>query len=197
MRKLVCFSSPPVGGNTEHREVLTPAASAEFTPAPDADPVREPGRGRLHLFGGVLFDSLSSARRRRTSQDDADAVETIQRYARVLILEEGDSRPKTAIIAGVEAIKPHELDLLDEDPAADLVATSNIAASHVLHDEAEVCEAIRQLEFQEHVEKQDSLEFLLTNLVAKSKGASFNLFTAYFAPGHDVNGVGVYLNTWL
>ncbi|MCC6463782.1 MAG: hypothetical protein IT463_00425 [Planctomycetes bacterium] len=175
--------------------MLTTAASASFIPAPDADPAREPGRGTLQLFGGVLFDELSARRPQRRAT--GESLQILERFARVLILEEGSATPKEAIIAAAAPITVDDLEALEAIPAEDLVAESNLAASRVLHDEPEVSDGIRRLEFDHHMKTQDSIEFLFSNLVAKQSGAALNLFSAYFAPGGDIDGVGVYLNSWL
>lgn len=174
-------------------DVLTPAASAQLEPSPDADPIRDRGVGTLHMFGGVLFDALGPKKATPTSA--RESIEILEKYARVLILEEGATKPKEAIISMATPVTPEELDAIVEIPAEDLIAESNLAASHVMHDEEVVCDDIRRMEFVKHISEQDALEFLLTNLVAKGSSASFNLFGA--PGGNAVDGVGVYLNTWL
>ena len=174
--------------------MLPPAASASLSPAPGADPVREPGRGTLRLFGGVLVDALRPRHRRVKG---LAAAQVLQCYARVLILEEGETEPREAILAPLAPLTADEIHELDAETPVDLVAQSNLAASVVLHDEAEVAQEIRLREFEAHIRGQDALEFLFANLAARGAGATFNLFAACFAPGGEIDGLGVYLNTWL
>ncbi|MCK6440607.1 MAG: hypothetical protein L6Q71_10475 [Planctomycetes bacterium] len=172
---------------------------------------RVPGRGEVITYSGVSFGkprqngvtSYTSSPRAKSAPINGLEVFTDEKhpgqiYARVLIIEEGKAVPREALITPLVAVSKQDRNELDNDYKLDrLVESANVEISRFFDGFGPIDSEVKLKEFKEFVNKQDSLRFLFSNLMHRNRGMGLNLFSAYFAPGGAMSGVGVFVNTWL
>ncbi len=199
-------------------QALEDEGSLKRIPTIDELPIPTPDfkRGEVVIYSGVSFGQSSSQRRAyqvgptRTSNNDASPgpVESLelftneqkpgQIFARAMILEEGTASAREVLITPMLGVSKQDQQHLDKEQSFnELVEHANVELTRFFNGAGPIDSEVKLKEFKEFVKKQDSLNFLFSNLLFRNQGLSFNLFAAYFAPGGAVSGVGVFVNTWL
>lgn len=208
----------PANEHTQGRG-LKDESSLTRIPTVDEVPVPAPARdrGEVVVYSGVSFGSRAQARRgysRSTTSAPAESagprgpIESLQLFtdeqrpgqifARVLIIEEGQAVPREALITPMIAVSKQDREELDaEYSLRDLVEQANVELSRYFEGFGPIDSEVKLREFNKFIKKQSSLGFLFSNLTHRNRGMGFDLFSAYFAPGGALSGVGVFVNTWL
>lgn len=197
-----------------------------LTRIPTLDEVPVPAttnrRGEVVIYSGVSFGAQRQGRRAYTSSapaSDRAATRTApsqpqgsisgiemfaderapgQIFARVMIIEPGSVEPKEALITPLLSVNPQDRANLDREYGLNrLVERANVEVTKFFNGKGPIDSDLRLREFREYVKKQESLAFLFSNVMNKNKNATFDMFSAYFAPGGAMQGVGVFVNTWL
>jgi|GEM_PF-5098827 len=177
-------------------------------PSPSANP----RRGEVVVYSGVSFgasrnayQSHSQASQTRSPTGPIERMELFtdeakpgQVYARVMIIDEGSATPREALITPMIGVSKQDKSQLDTTYSLhDLVERANVELQRFFRDNGAIDSDVKRKEFGEFIEEQESMSFLLSNLVNRNKEKGFDLFSAYFSPGGVKSGVGVFLNTWL
>lgn len=191
--------------------ILSDPRSLQRVPTIDEVPLptAQPRRGEVVVYSGVSFGASRKAYQ-APSQTKApsgpiegmqlftDEDKPGQVYARVMILDEGSSTPREALITPLIGVAKQEKAQLDTDYSLhDLVERANVELQRFFHDKGAIDSEVKRKEFGEFIRKREETSFLFSNLMNRNKEKGFDLFSAYFAPGGVKSGVGVFLNTWL
>jgi hypothetical protein len=205
------------------RQVPRDAAALRRLPTLDEVPLPSatPRRGEVVVYSGVSFGAArkgytrTAAPSRSTASShpsvvapQAAPIEGMQFFtdhnnpgqifARVMIMEPGSNTPREALITPILGVAKQDQQNLDADYALnDLVERANVEVTRFFQGFGPIDSEFKLREFRKFTEKQESLNFLFSNLSNRNKNKSFDLFSAYFAPGGAMGGVGVFLNSWL
>ena len=117
--------------------------------------------------------------------------------ARVMILEEGSLQPREALITPTFGVGGASAELATSQALPELVSRANMEISRFFDGFGPIDSDVKVKEFERYAEKQSAMRFLFDNLLKKNEDRVFDLFSAYFAPGGAISGVGVFVNTWL
>lgn len=177
-----------------------------------------PKRGEVVVYSGVSFGAQRQSRRAYTStapisdapsaraqQGSISGIEMFaderspgQIFARVMIIEPGSTTPKEALITPLISVAAQDRGNMDNEYGLNrLVERANVEMTKYFNGTGPIDSEMRLREFKSYIQRQESLAFLFSNIINKNKGASMDMFSAYFAPGGAMHGVGVFVNTWL
>jgi len=198
-----------------------------LTRLPTLDEVPVPAtsnrRGEVVIYSGVSFGAQRQSRKAYTSsspisdhggghhqqattpQGSISGIEMFsddrapgQIFARIMIMEPGSATPREALITPLLSVAPQDRGNLDREYGVNrLVERANVEMTKFFNGQGPIDSEMRLREFRQYVQKQESLSFLFSNVMNKNKNSSFDMFSAYFAPGGAMQGVGVFVNTWL
>ncbi len=203
--EVVPTNEPATGQGLKDGSSLRRIPTIEEVPLPSQDV----SRGEVVVYSGVSFGasrrgdtvstpSGSSQRSIENLKLFTDQEHPGQVFARVLILEEGKSVPTEALVTPLIAVSNQDRHNLDcEYSLNQLVESANVEITRFFDGFGPIDSEVKMKEFSESIDQQESLSFLLSNLLHENRGLGFDLFSAYFAPGGAGSGVGVFVNTWL
>jgi hypothetical protein len=197
-----------------------------LTRLPTLDEVPVPAttnrRGEVVIYSGVSFGAQRQSRKAYSSsspvsdngrsssgptppQGKISGIEMFsderapgQVFARVMIIEPGSLEPKEALITPLLQVSPQDRGNMDREYGLNrLVERANVEVTKFFNGKGPIDSELRLREFKQYVTKQESLAFLFSNVMNKNKNSTFDMFSAYFSPGGAMQGVGVFVNTWL
>jgi hypothetical protein len=197
-------------------------AAGSMSRLPTLDEVPAPSlsarRSEVVVYSGISFGQQRQQRRAYStatttsaptqalpSQASISGIEMFsddrqpgQVYARIMILEPGSLTPREALITPLVTLNQQDKQQLDARPSMDrLVERANLEMTKFFNGIGPIDSEIKMKEFRSYIERQESLNFLFSNLSNKNRTLAFDLFSAYFSPGGAMSGVGVFVNTWL
>ncbi len=211
-------SSAQIVPTHERSPAVRAAGSMSRLPTLDEVPAPSlsPRRSEVVVYSGVSFGPQRQQRRAYATSTAAPTQATNphasisgmelfsddrqpgQVFARVMVLEPGSSTPREALITPIVTLNSQDKQQLDNGPGLDrLVERANMEMTKYFNGVGPIDSEVKLKEFRSYIQRQESLGFLFSNLSNKNRNLAFDMFSAYFAPGGAMSGVGVFVNTWL